>query len=530
MNTGNRAVYYARVSTEEEAQLKALPKQVEECKDIIKAKDWVLIKGYVDEGKTGTTANRKEYQKLLTDIEGDEFDIVVAKSQDRLQRNPGDWYIFIDKLVHNNKRLYLYLDGKFFDPSEDALLSGIKAILAAEYSRDLSRKINNANQRRIEKVRSGEKVPSMGNGMIYGYYVENGDEKIDPKQAEIVRLIYSKYLEGWGMRKIVDYLNENGYRNQRGNYFNADTIARILKNPKYKGALVVNRYHRDFDTKKVEKIPPEEWVTLEGAYEAIVSVDEWNEVHKRLESKRGKTRGKKVSTDILGGKIFCSRCGKKLWRHKSNDYFGWYCSTKMQRGKVACEGTAISQLKIDQAYKAIGSNFEINRDVVKQSITEWLKSLSERLNSDKGNVYQESEKTRLKKEIERLVDKYIEGKIPESIYDKKYEELNAQLKALEAVDYTENEDLQAVKEILDNIDTEVDKWIASNDFETHRIDWLKEHTERITITPEKVIIIELDLIAGAILAGKDFILYVMDSMPFTEQTVEGYKVIVKIAA
>ena len=135
-----RAVFYARVSTQEEAQLRALPKQIQECKDTIAENKWKLIDGYIDEGKSGTqVAKRTEYQRLLSDLEEDKFDIVVAKSQDRLQRNPGDWYIFIDKLIKHGKRLYLYLDGKFFKPSDDALITGIKAILAAEYSRDLSK-------------------------------------------------------------------------------------------------------------------------------------------------------------------------------------------------------------------------------------------------------------------------------------------------------------------------------------------------------------------------------------------------------
>lgn len=90
-----RAVFYARVSTQEEEQLKALPKQVEECKDIIASKGWRLIDGYVDEGKSGTKKDgRKAYIKLLEDMQEDKFDIVVVKSQDRLQRNTFDWYKF----------------------------------------------------------------------------------------------------------------------------------------------------------------------------------------------------------------------------------------------------------------------------------------------------------------------------------------------------------------------------------------------------------------------------------------------------
>lgn len=533
MITGNRAVYYARVSTEEEAQLKALPKQIKECEDIIAANSWVLIRGYVDEGKSGTTANRKEYLKLLEDIEGGEFDIVVAKSQDRLQRNPGDWYIFIDKLIKNNKRLFLYIDGKFFDPCEDALLSGIKAILAAEYSRDLSKKLNNANQRRIERARKGETVTAMGSNMRYGYHIVNGYWEIDHKQAEVVKEVFRLYLELDSIRKVVDALNNEGYRNQRGGLFIADSVSRIIKNPCYKGTQILNRYHRDFDTKKIIENPPEEWVVVDNAFEAIVSPEIWEKANERLALKRApEKRGKNISRDPLGGKMFCSKCGAVMWRHCSNGYYSWYCSNKMSRGKVACEGVSISQRIIDNLYISLGANLVVQKEVVKESITDWLKSLQERIYSDNGINTQEQEIKRLRAEIKRLVDKYVEGKIPESIYDNKYEELNSKLIELEAMgdNADENEDLQTIENILNNIDNEIDEWIASNDFDKERVNFLKDHTKRIEILPDKVVIIELDLIAGAIVAGKDLLLYVRNSMYYSEHTVKEYKVRIKIAA
>ena len=62
-------------------------------------------------------------------------------------RNTRDWYIFIDRLVTSGKQLYLYLENRFYN-KDDALITGIKAILAEEYSRELSRKINNAHRNR----------------------------------------------------------------------------------------------------------------------------------------------------------------------------------------------------------------------------------------------------------------------------------------------------------------------------------------------------------------------------------------------
>lgn len=150
-----RAVFYARVSTEEERQLNALEKQVAECKDAVLQKGWKLVDQYVDEGKSGTQIKRRdEYKRLFEDLENDKFDIVVIKSQDRLLRNTLDWYIWIDRLTTHGKRLYMYLEDTFYSP-DNALISGIKAILAEEYSRELSKKINNSYKRRIEAAKNG---------------------------------------------------------------------------------------------------------------------------------------------------------------------------------------------------------------------------------------------------------------------------------------------------------------------------------------------------------------------------------------
>jgi DNA invertase Pin-like site-specific DNA recombinase len=94
-----KAVYYARVSTEEEKQLNALSKQCDDLMDCINKNQWEFVDSYVDEGKSGTTTKKRdEYKRLCEDIESNKFHIIVIKSQDRLMRNVMDWYIFVDKL------------------------------------------------------------------------------------------------------------------------------------------------------------------------------------------------------------------------------------------------------------------------------------------------------------------------------------------------------------------------------------------------------------------------------------------------
>lgn len=94
-----KAVFYARVSTDNEDQLSSIELQIEENRKAIQEQGWELVDEYIDRGKSGKQVKgRDEYQRLLEDMDLDRFDIIVAKDQDRLQRNTRDWYIFVDRL------------------------------------------------------------------------------------------------------------------------------------------------------------------------------------------------------------------------------------------------------------------------------------------------------------------------------------------------------------------------------------------------------------------------------------------------
>ena len=140
----NRAVIYCRVSTETEIQENSLDVQIKQAKDTVIEKGWLLVDEYIDFGKSGTkTENRQQYKRLVRNMDKDFFDIIVVKSQDRLMRSTKEWYLFVDTLMKNDVKLFFYLENLFYEP-DDALLTGVKAILAEEFSRELSKKINNA--------------------------------------------------------------------------------------------------------------------------------------------------------------------------------------------------------------------------------------------------------------------------------------------------------------------------------------------------------------------------------------------------
>ena len=143
-----RICIYNRCSTEEENQKNALEIQAQESVEIVECHaGWQIIDQFVESQSGTTSAKRSKYQQMLACIEQKKYTIVVIKSIDRLVRNTKDWYLFLDCIVRNNTRLYIYIDNKFYSP-EDSLITGIKAILAEEFSRELSKKIKNAHKRR----------------------------------------------------------------------------------------------------------------------------------------------------------------------------------------------------------------------------------------------------------------------------------------------------------------------------------------------------------------------------------------------
>lgn len=509
-----KAVFYARVSTEEEKQVNALAKQIQENRDVIASKGWALVDEYVDEGKSGTKIKgRDEYQRLLADMEQDRFDIIVIKSQDRLQRNTRDWYIFADLLNRSGKRLFLYMENKFYVPSEDALITGIKAILAEEYSRDLSKKLNNSNQRRIERAKKGEPVSAMGNGQVYGYRIINKRWVINPEEAEIVHKMYKLYLELHSVRKVRNALNEMGYRNKKGRLFTNEVVARVLRNEMHKGWIVLNRHHRDFDRKEIIVKPEEEWVIVKNDHEPIVSEEMWDAVNNEIQSHRNngnnKGRGKKKGTSPLSGKIFCASCGRVLWQHSSNGYTNWYCSGKMSSGSLACgKPVSISDVQIRKYLVTLADHYldystiEYSKTLLKRRSIKWLEDLRAKLSTPNDNSKIEAEIDKLERKKAKLLDAYTEEIIDKDEFKAKRMELDQQIEGKKAllVPVEENEDIRSIDETIQNIDREIDLLFADEAMlEENKVNFLMGHIKEIRVFENKDVCVILDKVAGAFL-------------------------------
>ncbi|MBR2402620.1 MAG: recombinase family protein [Lachnospiraceae bacterium] len=279
-----RVAIYNRCSTEEEAQKNALEVQAAESLELVEEKKeegWQIVAQYVELESGTSTRKRKEYLKMVEDIKQNKFDIVVVKSIDRLARNAKDWYLFLDCLMKHNTRLYLYLERKFYQ-SEDALVTGIKAILAEEFSKELSAKIKNAHRRRQQKQNGLNITREM-----FGWNRIAKDKfEIDQEDATYFLLACQLVEAGCGFRRISNALYEAGARSRSGKRISEVQWRNMLRSPRAYGTVILHKREYDFVRKEKKEIPEEEWIVIEDALPALISYEYYQKIQEILDSRR----------------------------------------------------------------------------------------------------------------------------------------------------------------------------------------------------------------------------------------------------
>lgn len=452
-----RAVIYCRTSTTEESQVNALENQVEEAKSCVKAQGWLLVDTYVESRSGTTTQGRIQYSRLYEELLEDKFDIIVIKSQDRLMRNVKDWYLFLDRMIRGGKRLYIYIERKFYE-TDDALITGIKAILAEDYSRELSKKINNAHKNRQQK---GGKI--ILNSRAFGLQKNpDGTISLRENEADMIRRMYEYCADGYGCRAIANIFENEGKTNSRGRYLEPADIRKIIRNPLYKGTAVMNRIHFDFDTKKTRKNPKSEWRYKENAVPPIVDEALWKRANQAMTKRAADAnrngsyaRGSNPGKYQLSGKIFCGLCGAPYYRAQrckgkkaSSIVKEWKCKNYLEHGRNAetrssrfrkfsedlkkgCDNVHIEEAVLFQVLEKACIQYYHWTDEEKSGLLQHMASLLEKVLSE--NPVQErialleQQEAEIQRKKETLLSKLLDSVITNEVYRRKNEEFDAQL-------------------------------------------------------------------------------------------------------
>lgn len=308
-----RVAAYCRVSTEEKSQENSYAAQKSHYTLLIQSKpDWELAGIYADEGKSGTSRkNRIQFNRMLTDAKAGKIDYIITKSISRFARNTADALDCVHELQHLRPPVGIYFERENIDTlnTSSEIFLTFYCSMAQEESRSISENIKWSIQ---NNFRSGK--PQINLDRMLGYdKCMDGSWLINEEQAETVRYIYRRFLQGTSANAIAKELNTAGRLTVNGRNWRSDTVFNILQNEKYAGDLRMQKtYTESFLTHKAVVNNGEyPQYFLKDHHPPIIDRPAWTQVQELLTLKR--QRNKKMSASPFYG-ITCAKCGAQMHR------------------------------------------------------------------------------------------------------------------------------------------------------------------------------------------------------------------------
>ena len=247
-----RVCAYCRVSTEEDNQASSYELQVQNYTKMIQENDeWEFAGIFADEGISGTsTIHREQFLMMIEKCKAGEIDLIITKQVSRFARNVLDSLNYIFMLRKLDPPVGVYFEAEklnTLDRNNDMVIT-VLSLVAQSESEQKSNSLKWSFKRR--RAKGLGIYPSW---CLLGYTLdEHQNWIIVEDEAEVVRAIYSMYLEGFSSADIARFLTQNGVPTVKGKEeWTAGSVLNILKNEKYCGdALCQKTVTLDFSTHK----------------------------------------------------------------------------------------------------------------------------------------------------------------------------------------------------------------------------------------------------------------------------------------
>ena len=275
------------------------------------------IRFFVDDGYSGTTFTRPAFMEIMELAEQGNIGTIIVKDHSRLGRNRlvvGQ--LLEEDFVRLNIRYIAIMDN--IDSSK-----GLNDFLPIQDWFNEMHAKNTSQKVRAVLKNKGESGISLANNVPYGYKKDPENKYhliVDEEAAKVVKLIFKKYLEGYGTMQIADYLSEQKIsipsdynKKKRGTksitygLWAQSTVRFILSNEIYTGTVIQGKRKKlSFKSKKFIDVPEEDWIKVPNQHEAIVSVEDYERTKRIIESTKG---SRVVENDYLfKGLLRCYDC------------------------------------------------------------------------------------------------------------------------------------------------------------------------------------------------------------------------------
>lgn len=431
------------------------------------------IKFFVDDGYSGTTFERPDFQRMIAEMDEGNIATIIVKDMSRLGRDylKVGYYTEV-AFPEADVRFIAINNGVDRASQQDSDFTPFLNIINEWYAKDTSKKI-----RAVFKAK-GESGKPLCTNPPYGYVKDPQDKLhwvIDEDAATVVKEIFHLCMQGLGPTQIAKELIARkvlcpsahfkeiglnpGHVPANPYAWQSRSVADILGKQEYLGHTVNFKSHKkSYKSKKKIWNDPSEWQIFENTHDAIMDNETFNTVQRIRDGRRKVSRLGEMG--ILSGMMFCADCGNKLyqvrgkgWEH-DKEYF--VCAT-YRKVKGGCSSHQIRNVVVEQLLlqdlQRVTAFAREHEDEFLQLITN---NSEKELNKELRDCRKEFEqaKARISKLdtiIQRLYEDNVEGKISDErfakmsvIYESEQKELNARVTALQDfIDHAKEKSLNA---------------------------------------------------------------------------------------
>ena len=382
---------YYRLSRDEDEELNSLNNQRKIIYNFAVSNGHEVVGESFDDNVSGMHFNREGIDKIYEVVEAGKIEAIIVKDLSRLGRHRTQTALFIDYLREHDVRVLSATENIDTFNENDDLIIGFKGLVNDFYARDGSRRVRTGyRQKQKEGIVT---IPP------FGYFKDKNTKKVVvvEEAAETVRLIFSAYVGGSGMKAIARTLNEQRRKtpalmqmellNKRlpntqdgilkKYLWDATMVARILRDESYIGTLICHKSERNKINKTFRFTDPEEQFRHENYLPMIVTREIWEQAQALLAERKEKNVRAGTNRGILryGGLLRCKDCGRtfigKRIKLKSGERVAYVCDTYHRYGREHCSSHMVGEETLD---RLIGAEILRTKKMYEEnwSRMEWL--------------------------------------------------------------------------------------------------------------------------------------------------------------
>ena len=361
---------YVRYSTDEQGDGNTEARQVEYIEKMSKELNVPLIKIYYDRGVSALKGHNlnKSWNQLKLMISKN--DVILVEDVDRITRKESrTFYNVLGEIVEDREGFIILTSPRQnkFEINRDNYQSdwGLRVgnVVSSEEGKKRMERSQNGMDRMISKLKSGKWAKSASTPWWIISDEVSQCFRVDEDRAKVVEFMYSKYIDGYSMRKIASVLNKTIVRTKRGRSLTCGTINYFLRT-----RAVLGYYYKN-DNDNIKLYPP------------IINEDVFWTVQKRKKERRRCSGRNPLKPNLFKSIIFCAECGRPMQFMQDNRYkynkegviLRYICSGAMTAGN-GCSYQGLANDHFEESLRKLLSKSEIiSKFIAKGVVPEPLK-------------------------------------------------------------------------------------------------------------------------------------------------------------